>query len=99
MNKESLKYNHIYGIDTGYSHYDLVFTKINSLEINSGIQGGLDDSQGETLITIIRKGGFVFDLSKALYSTYFSEKLFLHYVDGEGLLNILKDRFLDFKSE
>lgn len=73
-----MKYNHIYGLDIEESmtHYDIVFTKIESVEEDSGIQGGLHNAAGKTMITIIRKGAFVFDLSQGVtYSSYLAEKL------------------------
>jgi hypothetical protein len=85
----TLKYNHIYGIniEKTLSHYDIVFTKINSVETDSGIQGGLHCSHGQTLITIIRHSSFVFDLNTKQYPGYIAEKLRITYEEAKFILN------------
>lgn len=89
---KNIKYNHIYGVDIeiSISHYDIVFTKIDSTEPDSGIQGGLHNSKGETLITLIRYSSFVFDLSKRIYPTYLAEKLRLTVEEAKYLINHFK---------
>jgi hypothetical protein len=84
----NIKYNHIYGVDieVSMSHYDIVFTKVESVEAGSGIQGGLHDSEGETLITILRHSSFVFNLSKPVYPSYLAEKLSLTVEEAEYLI-------------
>jgi hypothetical protein len=87
-----MKYNHIYGIDieSTMSHIDVVFTHIDSVEPNCHIQGGMIHATGMTLVTVIRRGSFAFDLTNPAHPSYWAEKLGIQEEEAEEVIRLAR---------
>lgn len=52
------------------------------------IQGGIWDSKGDIMVSVMRKGAFVFRLDSPCYVSYFAEKLRMVEVDMKNLFKL-----------
>lgn len=80
--------NTLYGIDVeeSMSHIDVIFTKIKAIvPINAPISGGLWNCAGDILISVIRRGAFVFRMDKDIHSAYLAEKLNLELPEADAV--------------
>lgn len=77
-----------YDLDNTHSHFDVYFTIVKDVERGMGIQGGLHDSKGDILVSVMRKGAFAFGLNTPCYVSYFAEKLHMEEVDMKNLFEL-----------
>jgi hypothetical protein len=83
--------NTLYGIDIeeSMSHIDVIFSRIKAtVPINAPIQGGLYNCSGGILISVIRRGTFVFKMDSDIHISYIAEKLNLDLPEAEAVKNL-----------
>jgi len=85
-----MQLNKIYSrdIEKSMSHIDFIFSNVD--EVEKGTQGGLYNSTGEILISVIRRGCFVFDIENRLSTIYLAEKLNIDMNEAQEIINVIE---------